>query len=426
MTEVFPLSREQYDLIKNSKALSMNLAHGPVRAGKNFAINQRLLLYLKCEPFSNPASTFVFGGTSKEAIYRNFLKDFLNLLDTRDYKYSKSTGKGQIRTASGLWRDFYCVNGKDNDSAGMIRGATVGGYHLTELTLLNQEFCEEMEARKSVSGALGFADTNADSPYHWVYKKYVENPEANDSKFVRLFEFNFDSNRSLSQDYKDGLKASYVPGTLNYRRKILNEWVLAEGVIYDNFNELENTISPEDIPPLGKYYVTCDYGASNPCVFLLIGWSYQTGKYYVVKEYYHSGKVSNEIKTNEQYAQDLKDFVGSRKLLGLFVDPSALSFKETLKRQGFGGVMRDADNSVLEGIEDVKRAYENKDLFVSKACTNYLREVSTYSWDTKASIKSGKDIPIKQNDHTQDAIRYFVRSCMYNPIFDRFSSNKYD
>jgi PBSX family phage terminase large subunit len=427
-----PISKEQYNLIKNSKALSMNLATGPVRAGKNWALNTRMLMYLLKEPRGRNGedlsdTTFIFGGTSKDSIYRNFLKDLLAYFPQESYRYSKSTGKGRIKTETGKWRDFYAMNANDSDSFKVLRGATIGGYHLTELTLLNKDFFDEIQARKSVDNAMGFADTNADSPFHWVYQKYLDpnlSPKLK-PKFDRVFEFDFNSNPSLSEDYKEQLKLSYKEGTLLYRRKILNEWVLAEGVIYDNFNELENTIEPDKIPRIDKWFICADYGTSNPCTFLLIGFSRVTHKYYVVEEFYYSGRDEGVAKTNDEYSADLKEFIGNRDIEGIFLDPSAISFKESLKRIGFYQ-FKDVDNSVIEGIEDVKKAYKDKDLYVSKACSNYLREVSTYSWDVKASIKQGKDIPLKQNDHTQDAIRYFTRSWIYSKTKSFYARNIYD
>ena len=45
---------------------------------------------------------------------------------------------------------------------------------------------------------------------------------------------------------------------------------------------------------------------------------------------------------------------------------------------------------------------------ISRKCTDTLREFSLYRWDEKA----GRDVPVKENDHAMDDIRYFVTSFM--------------
>ena len=42
-------------------------------------------------------------------------------------------------------------------------------------------------------------------------------------------------------------------------------------------------------------------------------------------------------------------------------------------------------------------------------CKKTVDEFGTYSWDKKASEK-GEDAPIKVNDHSMDAVRYFVKT----------------
>ncbi|TPR12282.1 PBSX family phage terminase large subunit, partial [Apilactobacillus timberlakei] len=51
------------------------------------------------------------------------------------------------------------------------------------------------------------------------------------------------------------------------KRYIDGDWVMAEGLVYSNFNK-KTMIN--DYPPINEitnYYVSCDFGAQNPTAF---------------------------------------------------------------------------------------------------------------------------------------------------------------
>ncbi|MEF2833557.1 MAG: hypothetical protein U0N94_03955 [Clostridia bacterium] len=73
-------------------------------------------------------------------------------------------------------------------------------------------------------------------------------------------------NRSLSEHIKDRYRSMYQG--VFYRRYILGEWVAAEGIIYDMFNENRH-VTKEKFKPVGNVYVSCDYGIQNATVFLM-------------------------------------------------------------------------------------------------------------------------------------------------------------
>lgn len=49
----------------------------------------------------------------------------------------------------------------------------------------------------------------------------------------------------------------------------------------------------------------------------------------------------------------------------------------------------------------------------SESCEDCLREFSLYYW----SEKSGVDIPVKENDHAMDDVRYFVSTILTNELY---------
>ena len=182
------LSLEQYEFLRDSTA-RINIAHGPVRSGKNFIENLRMLLYLKSEPHGDPTSDIAFCGTSKDAIFRIFLRDLFALAGPANYTYNRQNGSGTI-----FGRAFYSFGFRKSDDYERLRGATLGGALLTEATLCHPDFFNEILARLSLDGSKIFLDTNPAGPYHWLYTDYIMNEDLIGSGLLKPFGFNFDSN----------------------------------------------------------------------------------------------------------------------------------------------------------------------------------------------------------------------------------------
>jgi len=47
-------------------------------------------------------------------------------------------------------------------------------------------------------------------------------------------------------------------------------------------------------------------------------------------------------------------------------------------------------------------------LVVHSNCTNLIREIEGYVWDTRRSKADQPDRPLKKEDHAMDALRYLV------------------
>lgn len=159
-------------------------------------------------------------------------------------------------------------------------------------------------------------------------------------------------------------------------------------------------------------YVSCDYGTQNATVFLL--WNKATdGNWYCIREYYYSGRDKSKQKTDAEYAEDLKKWLGDTKIRAMIVDPSAASFIAELRKRKYK-VLK-ARNDVLDGIRLVATLLNLKKLFFCNSCENTIAEFQSYIWDEKAADR-GEDKPVKQHDHAMDAVRYFVYTILSNQL----------
>lgn len=346
-------------------------------------------------------------GRTEPTIKRNIIRPLQDLIGD-DLQYM--SGKGEIQ----LWgRTIDVVGANDERAEAKIRGSEYVGALLDEVTILPENFVKMLFSRLSVPGAKLFGSTNPDSPFHWLKVDYIDKQDTMD---VKVFSFALDDNPALDEDYKRNLKKEY--SGLWYQRYIEGRWVLAEGAVYDFFDESMHTI-PYPPSPATYYIVGVDYGTSNPCVFTLIG--YNAGSYpniWLEKEYYYDSKAKNRQKSDSEYALDLIEFLRGYQPKAIYVDPSALSFKVELRKQGLNSIL-DADNEVLTGIRFTSQLLSNGTFKICKACTNAIKEFSTYVWDERAS-KRGIDQPLKQNDHVMDSIRY----ALYTHFFNKPQSRK--
>lgn len=397
ITKLFP--KQRYSFKHSNKRL--NIWEGSVRSGKTEVSILRFMKYVANAP---PGDLFMVGKTDR-SLKRNIINPMQETLGSDMYY---SSGKGEIR----LWgRLIYTVGANDERAETKIRGSTCAGAYGDELTLWPDSFFRTLLGRMSVSGAKLFGTTNPDNPYHKIKTDYLDRKSELD---LTSFHFDLDDNIFLDPVFVNNIKKEYTG--LWFKRFIKGLWVLAEGAIYDFFDENKHTVIATH--KADYWTVSIDYGTSNPAAFLLFGHSYKGNpRVWAEKEYYYSGRKTGKQKTDSEYSNDLEKFIGKKiKTRYIFVDPSAASFRVQLRRDGFTG-LREADNSVLDGIRTVARMLKSGEFVIKKTCPNFIQEMGGYVWDAKAQLR-GEDKPMKQSDHCEDACRYDLHTIYGQSVLD--------
>ena len=290
---------------------------------------------------------------------------------------------------------FEIFGGKDESSFALIQGRTLAGVLLDEVVLMPQSFVNQALIRCSVNGAKLWFSCNPGSPMHWFYLDWIKRHNERNALYLH---FSMRDNPSLSektlQTYENNFTGVF------YDRYILGRWVLAEGVVYADVFDKAKHITDATYETLPVYYVSCDYGTQNATVFLL--WhKLKDGRWICEKEYYYSGRTEIKQKTDEQYCDDLKLFLGDIKISGIIIDPSAASFIAALRKRGY--IIIPAKNSVLDGIRFTASLLNQNKLLFRSCCKNTIEEFGVYSWKPDTA----EDEVIKENDHAMDALRYF-------------------
>lgn len=387
----------------------INILEGSVRSGKTVAMIPKWIEYI----MTGPPGLLLMTGVSKDTIYDNVLNDLFDTIGEENYTYNRQSGDLVI-----LWlennvkkqRRIKVVGAKDEGSEKYIRGKTLAGAYCDELSLMPEKFFKQLLNRLSIKGAKLYGTTNPDTPYHYLYVEYITDEAKLKKNMVKVYHFELDDNPNLPEEYKENIRSAYKG--MWFKRMILGLWVLAEGIIYDMFDDDllfddSDNLFTEKKKSKSRRYIGVDYGTTNPMVFLDI---YDDGDtIFVCNEYYYDSKKEQRQKSDKDYARDFDTFVGDEFPDFGIVDPSAASFKIVLRGHGYR--IKDADNNVNDGIRNVAMLMSLKKIRIHKKCKNLIREIHSYVWDEKAA-KRGEEKPLKENDHACDALRYFIKTIL--------------
>lgn len=377
------------------------ICDGAVRSGKT-SIMMWAFVRWAMENFSG--QRFGVCGRTVDSCTKNIIVPFTAMsLAKERYIIRWRRGDKVMEVRRGAVTNYFEVfGGKDESSYALIQGRTLAGVLLDEVVLMPRSFVEQALTRCSVDGAKLWFSCNPGSPQHWFYTEWIKRSKERNALYLH---FEMTDNPGLSQKTLERYQSMF--SGVFYDRYIRGLWVVAEGLVYPMFSKEANVT--KEIGGPGKYYISCDYGTQNPTVFGL--WRVNKGFATMEKEYYHSGRATNQQKTDEEYYQDLERFADGHKIERIIIDPSAASFSECIRRHGKFAVWR-ADNAVLDGIRLTGACIKSKRLMFHESCTHTFEEFGLYSWDKD----SPEDRVIKDNDHSMDQIRYLVMTVLRRDI----------
>ena len=128
-----------------------------------------------------------------------------------------------------------------------------------------------------------------------------------------------------------------------------------------------------------------------------------------IDEYYYSGRDTEIPKTDSELADGIEETLKPYrdKLYAVYIDPSASSLIQELKKRGLP--VKPASNDVTEGIKYVAKVNKSgKYIILTTGAPRLTKERFLYKWDARAAATQGIDKPIKEDDHCSDAERYAI------------------
>lgn len=254
------LNPKQIDFMLNDDR-RINLLTGSVRSGKTYVSLLKWAIFVGTMPEN---AEFLMAGKTITSLKRNCL-GLLQELVGDNFKYSLTSKSGKL-----FGRTVWLEGANDDRAESKIRGMTLAGAYVDELTQVPEDFYRMLLSRLSVKNAKLYATTNPDTPSHWVKVDIIENDEID----KKVWQFQFDDNEILKKDnpeYFEQLRKEYLSmGEVFYQRFILGLWVLAEGLIYKQFaNNTEMFLKDKAVDQFGNNInfmiisIGIDYGATE-------------------------------------------------------------------------------------------------------------------------------------------------------------------
>ena len=264
------LSEKQKKFLKDDLC-RINLLYGSVRSGKTWISLLKWAIWVGQQAQDKQ---FLMVGKTITTLKRNCLV-LLEELIGDNITYSISQKKAVI-----FGRTVWLEGANDERSESKIRGMTLMGVYIDELTQIPQDFYLMALSRLSEKGAVFLATTNPDHPKHYVKTEIIDN----DNLDKQVIKFLIDDNIFLDETYKENLKKEY--SGVFYQRFILGEFVRAEGIIFPEFANDPSRwiISKKELP---KRFRNCtaglDIGGNGSHHAMVCTAEGYDGNYYVLK-----------------------------------------------------------------------------------------------------------------------------------------------
>ena len=270
------------------------------------------LSFIMWAMYNFDGQNFIMAGKTIKSFQRNVLTPLKNILPGRKYTYTFKASDNLLTVSRGnRHNDFYIFGGKDDASQDLVQGMTAAGAYFDEVALMPESFVNQATGRCSVEGSKLWFNCNPEGPLHWFKTKWIDC--AKDKGLLKLH-FTMDDNLSLSQDIKDRYKSMYAG--VFYLRYIKGLWAVAEGLIYSMFDD--GNLYDDETRPVGMLatstrIISCDYGTTNPCVFLDVrddgtdiwienewGWDSRSEE---------ARRLATPNKTDAEYADAMREFM---------------------------------------------------------------------------------------------------------------------
>lgn len=371
------------------------IADGAIRSGKTVCMS---LAFIQWSMHSFNGQNFGMCGKTVGSFRRNVLSVLKQMLPARGYTIRDRRTDNLVVISRGSTENYYYIfGGKDEGSQDLVQGITMAGILLDEIALMPESFVNQATGRCSVDGSKFWCNCNPAGPGHWFKKQWIDERQKRNLLYLH---FTMEDNLSLSEQIRARYRAMYTG--IFYRRYILGQWCLAEGLVYEFDPERHVT---HDLPECGEWYISCDYGTLNP--FSAGLWCVRDGVAVRVAEFYHSGREQQRQLTDEEYYRAIEQLAGDRDIRHIVVDPSAASFIACIRSHKRFSV-RKAKNDVMYGIRLTAMMLQAGVIKIGSGCKDAIREFGLYRWDDKGEV----DKPVKENDHAMDDIRYFCATVM--------------
>lgn len=387
-----PHSPQQEEALASRTPILL-LATG-IQFGKTTVLGLRMKMAM--HRYRSPDDNFIITSPTYKILSQSTLPPFLRYMD----------GCGKYHRQDNVFEMYgggrcYFRTATDPDSiVGITNVRHIGA---DEAGLYSLYFWENIQARAAFKNAPIDLCT---SPYslNWVYKDIIRAKQKNHDARPDV---NYIKARSIDNPYFPKEYYERMRATMDERRfraMFGGNWERMDGLVYDCFDEDENSCTPFEMPPGTEYYAGVDFGYTAPFAMVVVAITPEKN-YFQLTEVYKTGlTILDMIKHCKQKLQyyPIKMF---------YCDPSSPGSIEELCRAGIPA--SPANNQIRKGIDFVYELIKSRRYKVFRGDNKFtIDELETYHYFTEKEVKDDTavedELPVKQGDHAADALRYVL------------------
>ncbi len=390
--EFVPHSLKQEQLIFSEEPLQI------AGTGTQWGKSQAGSLWFKRQThiFTEKTDNFLLLAPSYKIMQQSMLPYFLYTMEGHG-EYKKADGEFKINGGGTV----YLRTGTDPDS--IVGVPNVRAYWLDEGGKARLYFWENIQARAASKGARGLITT---SPYarNWLYKQYIKpisRGEMKDVPYIKAASW-----ENPYHSLHDEKKRMAMRSQMDPRRFDMifgGEWGQMVGLVYDCWDDAQNTVEPFQLPTGTKYYGGIDWGYYPDPFALVVRAITPDGRHYGVSEF---GQTQLTITDIVKIVRQKKEAYG---ITRFFCDPSQPGYIEELNRAGIPA--QGADNDIRRGIDlhyELIKTVKYKEFIGS--CPHSADEREIYHYPEPKDLQpdqGSKELsPVDKDNHFMDANRY--------------------
>ena len=243
---------------------------------------------------------------------------------------------------------------------------------------------------------------------------FISTPRGKNNWFAEFFNRGFTDEfpewASIRATYKDNPRMSETDITearksmseAEFKQEYEADFNTYEGQIW-NFNHEQCIENLEELDTSKMdIFAGLDVGYRDPTAFCVLGYDWDSKKYYLLDEYLDAEK------TTEQHAVEIRRLMEKWEIDYIFIDSAAQQTRFDFA-QNYDITTTNAKKSVLDGIAHVAGIVDNDNLLVDQRCKESLSCLDQYQWDPNPNLAREKP---KHNmaSHMADALRYALYS----------------
>lgn len=421
-----PFSDKHKRYIRNALLNKMSVAEGAIRSGKTIDNCIIAATYLEtCEDKIHLASGSSMGnaklnigvcnGYGLENLFRGRCKWGRYKDNECLYLYTQTGEKVVV-----------FVGAANRDSYKKILGNSYGLWIATEI---NEHYDSDDSRESFIKVAFGrqvaakrpmiLWDLNPCNPKHNIYEDYIDRYKEHFVGGYNYEHFTIADNLSISKERREEIESQYDPNSIWYRRDILGQRCVAEGIIYQQFadNPDKYSVRLEEIRrDIIIANIGVDFGGNGSATtFVLTGFSKGLQKIVPLLSERHPEELNPE-QLNEKFALFVrKCYAITNRVMNCYADSAEQILIRGLRviaaRQGLPTNIYNArKNQILDRIRLVNKLIAQDRFFVTEQAETVKNALIEALWDSKHEDERLDDGTTDID--TLDALEYSIEPYM--------------